>query len=284
MPELPEVEYVRRFLQPAMEGARIDQVILRRADLRLPFPADFAERLEGQIVRAVRRRAKYLLIELASGDSLLMHLGMSGWLRVLGMRSQRRVTYREYGDRESDILGKHDHVLFEMSTGVTIVFTDPRRFGLMRVLTPEERTTDSAIGELGPEPLDRGFSTEALAGALSGRKTALKVALLDQRTVAGLGNIYACEALHVARLSPKRRASSIVSRTGQPRPATIALVKAIRSVLQDAIANQHRAGGQDRFRVYDHEGRRCPRRGCGGTIKRIVQAGRSTFYCPVCQR
>jgi formamidopyrimidine-DNA glycosylase len=284
VPELPEVEYVRRFLQPAMEGARIDQVILRRADLRLPFPADFAERLEGQTVRAVRRRAKYLLIELASGDSLLMHLGMSGWLRVLGMRGQRRVTYREYGDRESDILGKHDHVLFEMSTGATIVFTDPRRFGLMRVLTREERTTDRAIGDLGPEPLDRGFSAEALADALSDRKTPLKVALLDQRTVAGLGNIYACEALHVARLSPKRRAASIVSRTGQPRPETIALVKAIRSVLHDAIANQHRAGGADRFRVYDHEGRRCPRRGCSGTIKRIVQGGRSTFYCPVCQR
>jgi len=284
VPELPEVEYVRRFLQPAMEGARIDQVILRRADLRLPFSADFAERLEGQTVRAVRRRAKYLLIELASGDSLLMHLGMSGWLRVLGMRGQRRVTYREYGDRESDILGKHDHVLFEMSTGATIVFTDPRRFGLMRLLTAEERTTDSAVGDLGPEPLDRGFSAEALAGALSGRKTPLKVALLDQRIVAGLGNIYACEALHVARLSPKRRAGSIVSRTGQPRPETVALVKAIRSVLHDAIANQHRAGGEDRFRVYDHEGRRCSRRGCSGTIKRIVQAGRSTFYCPVCQR
>lgn len=284
MPELPEVEYVRRFLRPAMEGARIDQVILRRADLRQPFPPDFAARLEGQIVRAVGRRAKYLVVDLASGDTLLMHLGMSGWFRVLGVRGQRRVTYREYGDHADDRLGKHDHVVFEMSTGATVVFTDPRRFGVMRLLTPEERVGDPALAGLGPEPLDRSFSADALAGALSGRKSALKVALLDQSTVAGLGNIYACEALHVARLSPKRLAGSLATRTGQPRPAAVSLAQAIRLVLQDAIANQHRAGGEDRFRVYDHEGDRCPRRGCGGTIKRIVQGGRSTFYCPVCQR
>lgn len=284
MPELPEVEYVRRFLRAAMEGARIEQVILRRADLRLPFSPDFAGRLEGQTVRAVRRRAKYLVVELASGDSLLMHLGMSGWFRVLGMRGQRRVTYREYGDHGGDSLGKHDHVVFEMSTGSTIVFTDPRRFGVMRLLTREERTVDPALGGLGPEPLDRAFTAETLARALSGRKTALKVALLDQTTVAGLGNIYACEALHVARLSPTRRAGSLATRAGKPRPQAVALVKAIRLVLQDAIAHQHRAGGADRFRVYDHEGDRCPRRGCGGTIKRIVQGGRSTFYCPVCQK
>ena len=267
-----------------MEGSRIAQVLLRRADLRLPFPPDFAARLEGQTVRAVRRRAKYLIVELTSGDSLLMHLGMSGWFRVLGIRGQRRVTYREYASVEGDRLGKHDHVVFEMSTGATIVFTDPRRFGVMRLLTPEERTADPALGGLGPEPLDRGFSADALARALSGRKTALKVALLDQGTVAGLGNIYACEALHVARLSPKRRAGSLATRTGRPRPEALALVNAIRLVLQDAIANQHRAGGEDRFRVYDHAGDRCPRRGCGGTIKRLVQGGRSTFYCPVCQK
>jgi formamidopyrimidine-DNA glycosylase len=245
-----------------MEGARIGQVILRRANLRVPFGADFAGRLEGHTVRAVTRRAKYLLLELSSGETLVMHLGMSGWFRVEG---------RANGDRPAGPgaidLDKHDHVVFEMSSGSTVVFNDPRRFGFMKVLSPAEVAVDAALSGLGPEPLARAFTGAALARALAGRKTPLKVALLDQRHVAGLGNIYACEALHVAKLSPKRRASSIATRTGSARPEAHALAAAIRDVLQDAIANRHRAGGEDRFRVYDHEGERCPRRGCRGTIR-----------------
>jgi len=284
VPELPEVEYVRRFLGHAMEGARIEQVILRRANLRLPFPADFAARLEGQTVVTVARRAKYLIVELSSGDRLVIHLGMSGWFRILGITGRHRVTYREFAGEDGDALGTHDHVVFELSNGTTVVFTDPRRFGFMKVLTAEQVTTDPGLAVLGPEPLEPTFSPAVLARAMAGRKTSLKVALLDQGTVAGLGNIYACEALHVARLSPRRRASTIATRGGQPRPGAAALVSAIRAVLADAIAHQHRSGGEDRFRVYDHEGDRCPRRRCSGVIKRIVQGGRSTFFCPVCQR
>jgi len=262
-----------------MAGARIEQVILRRADLRLPFSADFADRLEGRLVRAVNRRAKYLIVELESGDALVMHLGMSGWFRVLGRPGSTR-----RNPEQAEPLDKHDHVVFEMSNGTTVIFSDPRRFGFMKVLSPVDLAADPAIAVLGPEPLARSFSAESLAGALARRKTPLKVALLDQTVVAGLGNIYACEALHVAKLSPKRRASTIAMRAGRPRPEAVALTEAIRIVLKDAIANRHRAGGEDRFRVYDHEGEGCPRRGCRGLIKRIVQGGRSTFYCPVCQR
>jgi formamidopyrimidine-DNA glycosylase len=267
-----------------MKGARIEQVVLRRADLRLPFAADFADRLQDQVVRAVGRRAKYLLVELSSGDVLVMHLGMSGWLRVEtpAQPKPRQLAGSRYVDAEP--LGKHDHVIFEMSNGKHVVFNDPRRFGFMKILGPADLRADRALAALGPEPLARTFTATQLAQAFATRKTSLKVALLDQRNVAGLGNIYACEALHVAQLSPKRRASTLVTRAGTPRPEAVALALAIRTVLKDAIANGHRAGGEDRFRVYDHAGDRCPRRGCAGTIARIVQAGRSTFYCPRCQR
>jgi formamidopyrimidine-DNA glycosylase len=271
-----------------MVGARIDQVILRRANLRLPFAHDFADRLEGQTVRAVHRRAKYLLVELSSADVLVMHLGMSGWFTVSRPGSAQRTRHEDSapwtGQGNERPFDKHDHVVFDLSNGGTVIFNDPRRFGFMKVLGPAGLAADLALAGLGPEPLGRTFTAPALATALAGRKTALKVALLDQRTVAGLGNIYACEALHVARLSPKRRASTLATRAGEPRPETIALAAAIRLVLRDAIANRHRAAGEDRFRVYDHEGERCPRRRCSGTITRIVQAGRSTFFCPVCQR
>jgi formamidopyrimidine-DNA glycosylase len=272
-----------------MQDATIEQVILRRANLRIPFGGDFAARLEGAVVRAVKRRAKYLLVELSSGDALVMHLGMSGWFRVCrpGSMERRRQQGRSSAGeqtRQEDVLDKHDHVVFEMSNGATVIFTDPRRFGFMKVLSPAGVAADRALAVLGPEPLARTFTAAVLARALAGRKTSLKAALLDQRTVAGLGNIYACEALHVAKLSPTRRASTLATRRGEPKPETLALVKAIRRVLEDAIAHQHRAGGDDRFRVYDHEGRRCPRRGCPGMITRIVQAGRSTFFCPVCQK
>jgi formamidopyrimidine-DNA glycosylase len=275
VPELPEVEYTRRQLQRAMAGARINHVLTRRANLRYAFPPDFASRLERQIVRGVARRAKYLLAELASGDRLLMHLGMSGSFRVA-----RGVP----GTPEGVPYDVHDHVVFEMSNGRIVVFNDPRRFGFMTIVSAQETAAHPVLGRLGPEPLARTFAAATLARALARRQTSLKVALSDQRIVAGLGNIYVAEALHRARLSPKRRASTLVTRSGEPRPALIDLVEAIRQVLKQAIRQQYRTGSDDPFLVYGHERQRCPRRGCGGTIRRIVQGGRSTFFCPVCQR
>ena len=229
-----------------MEGARIERVETRRADLRLPFPADFAARLEGQRVRELKRRAKYLLAELESGDTLLMHLGMSGSFRVLkGRRDDVHGGF--YFERSR--LDTHDHVLFTMSSGATVVFNDPRRFGVMSIVGLGARDSYPALRTLGPEPLERGFNATTLARAMKGKKTSLKAALSDQRVVAGLGNIYVCEALHVARLSPKRRASTLVTPAGAPRSSAVALADAIRSVLKDAIAKHHRPGGQDRFNV-----------------------------------
>lgn len=268
MPELPEVEYERRRLQRVMTRARIQRVVTRRANLRYAFPPDFAQRLEGQIVRTVKRRAKYLLVELGSGDVLLMHLGMSGGFRVA----------------DGDAYDPHDHVIFELSTGAVVIFNDPRRFGFMTLLRADDIESHPALARLGPEPLTARFGATALARELGRRRTPLKIALSDQRVIAGLGNIYVSEALYRARLSPKRRASTLVTRTGTPRPALDDLVRAIKDVLRVAIRNQHRTRATDPFLVYDREGERCLRRGCGGTIRRIVQGGRSTFYCPVCQR
>jgi formamidopyrimidine-DNA glycosylase len=270
MPELPEVESQRRLLRPVMAGARFERVIVRRPTLRYPLGGDFAARLEGQTVRGLSRRAKYLVADLSSGDSLVMHLGMSGWFTVTRSASAA--------------LDRHDHVVFEMSSGATVVFNDPRRFGFMKVVSAAERQTDRALAALGPEPLGRGFTAEALARALKGKRVAIKPALVDQAVVAGLGNIYACEALHRARLSPKRKASTLVARGGGPAPLMVRLVEAIKTTLRVAIAGRARRGGSDRFLVYDREGLRCQRHGCHGTIRRIVQAGRSTFFCPVCQR
>ena len=267
VPELPEVEYTRRRLHRAMAGARITQVIVRRETLRYPLPAGFAARLERQTVRAVERRAKYLVVELSSGERLVMHLGMSGWFRLMPAQ-----------------LEPHDHVVFEMSNGQVVAFNDPRRFGLMLLLNADEHAGHPSLTRLGPEPLDKTFDAAALAGRLARRKASLKIALSDQRVVGGLGNIYVVEALHRARLSPKRRASTLVTSNGAPRPALFELVDAIRDVLQEAIRRQGRRGDGNPFRIYDREGEPCPRRGCRGTIRRIIQAGRSTYYCPVCQR
>jgi len=264
-----------------MEGARIERVETRRADLRSPFPRDFSARLKGQKVIELRRRAKYLLADLESGDTLLMHLGMSGSFRV--MKGQRNAVQGDFY-YERGRLDAHDHVLFTMSSGVTVVFNDPRRFGQMDIIAAGAVGSNRALKSLGPEPLDRGFNAKTLAQKLKGKKTTLKAALSDQRVVAGLGNIYVCEALHLAQLSPKRRASTLATASGEPRPGADALTEAIQAVLKNAIARQHRYQGDDRFRVYDREGQRCLRRGCPGIIKRIVQTGRSTFFCPVCQR
>jgi len=275
MPELPEVEAVRRRLEPAMRGAQIKHVLLRRKNLRRPFPPAFASRLEGRRIRAVERRGKYLLLALDSGDTLLMHLGMSGSFRI-GHDSKRRTPTTE---AEAD---RHDHVVFTLSNGRTVTFNDPRRFGVMDLLG--NVVAPQAIAAMGPEPLGRGFGAAALARALAGKRVALKVALLDQRVVAGLGNIYASEALHRAGLSPFRRSSTLATATGRPGPPAIRLAAAIKTVLRQAIARRERPDRAGRFRVYEREGEPCRTPECGGTIRRIPQAGRSTFYCPACQR
>ena len=281
MPELPEVEQVRRQLEPAMTGASFERVVLNRKDLRQPFPAGFARRLRDATVRAITRRGKYLLADLSSGDLLIMHLGMSGSFRVESTTTARRSPR----DRDRDLENRHDHVVFSMSSGMTVIFNDPRRFGVMDLVSAERVGDHNSVGSLGPEPLARAFDARALAHNCAHRRVALKVALLDQRVVAGIGNIYASEALHLARLSPFRHASTIATAAGKPRPAADALARAIKSVLRRAIvlkeSDRYR---ESRFRVYDREGARCPTPGCGGTIARSWQAGRSTFYCPICQR
>jgi len=276
MPELPEVEAVRRTLESAMLGARFRRIVVRRPNLRIPFPKHFAERLQGTTVRALTRRGKYLLAELSSGETLIIHLGMSGSFDVdveTAKRSRRR---------EAD---PHDHVVFRMSSGATVTFNDPRRFGLMDLAVRGHLETYPALSAMGREPLSSEFDAASLARVCRGKHTSLKVALMDQRVVAGLGNIYASEALHRAHLSPRRQASTIAASTGAPRAGAHRLAAAIKKVLTDAVeramADSYRSS---RFRVYDREGTRCPTRQCGGTIRRIVQAGRSTFYCPVCQR
>ena len=276
MPELPEVEAVRRQLEPAMRGARIEHVLLRRKNLRRPFPREFAARLEGRRIRSVDRRGKYLLVALDSGHTLLMHLGMSGSFRIT--RGGKRSTSK--AEAADD---RHDHVVFTLSNRVTVTFNDPRRFGVMD-LVGNGLASHQAFAAMGPEPLEASFDADRLARALTGKRVALKVALLDQRVVAGLGNIYASEALHVAGLSPLRRSSTLVTAAGRPTASAVRLAAAVKTVLRQAIARKERPYRAGRFRVYDHEGEPCRTPGCAGTIRRITQAGRSTFYCPACQR
>jgi formamidopyrimidine-DNA glycosylase len=272
VPELPEVEAVRRRLAPVLTRTRIADVDVRRPDLRVPFPRRFRARLVGQTVLTLTRRAKYLMAVLSSRETLIVHLGMSGSFRV---DAPRAVAVE---------LDRHDHVVFHLASGAAVTFNDPRRFGLMTLLTPVQLARHPVLSRLGPEPLSPDFDAAALARSCRGRKTALKVALLDQRIVAGIGNIYASETLHLAGLSPFRRASTIATAAGAPREAAERLTEAIKRVLATAIDRAEATYRSSRFRVYDREGERCLRRGCGGTIKRRTQAGRSTFYCPVCQR
>lgn len=297
MPELPEVETVRRGLQPAMEGARFVKVEARRPDLRFPFPDDFVQRLEGQGVESLSRRAKYLVAGLSSGDVLLMHLGMSGSFRVAlkPTHTASEITPGDFHYERSEDRA-HDHVVFAMSSGAIITFNDPRRFGFMKIVPRTELADHPLMAGLGPEPLGNEFSAEMLARACRGKTTSLKAALLDQRIVAGLGNIYVCEALHGARLSPKRKASTLATASGAPTERAIALVDAIRTVLARAIEaggsslrDHRRTDGelgyfQHSFLVYDREGEPCKTPKCKGTVKRFTQGGRSTFWCPTCQK
>jgi formamidopyrimidine-DNA glycosylase len=289
MPELPEVETVRVGLQPALEGRKLLQVETRRGGLRVPFPKDFAKRLTGRTVLRLRRRAKYLLADLDCDETLVIHLGMTGRFSVYAKGKVRKLGQYVYDLAPADAgQGKHDHVVMETDAPARIVFNDHRRFGLMTILDTDALDDDKLFKGVGIEPLSKTFDADHLRNALKGKKTPIKSALLDQRVIAGLGNIYVCEALFRARVSPKRLAMKVT-------PASVAeLARAIKSVLKDAIkaggsslrdyrkADGDLGGFQHHFLVYGREGEPCSR--CGGTIKRITQAGRSTFYCPKCQK
>jgi formamidopyrimidine-DNA glycosylase len=293
MPELPEVETVRRGLQPAMEGAKIVKAEVRRKDLRFPFQKDFVRRLEGQDVTGLGRRAKYLMADLASGDVLLMHLGMSGSFRVIA-DADKMTPGQFHHPRAED--RAHDHVVFHMSSGAAIVFNDPRRFGYMKVIARGAIEEEPLLKGLGPEPLGNAFNAAMLARSCANKKTSLKAALLDQRVVAGLGNIYVCEALFRAQLSPRRLAATLATKKGGETDHAARLVDAIHGVLNQAI----KAGGsslrdhrqtsgelgyfQHSFQVYDREDEKCQTKGCGGIVRRFTQNGRSTFWCPRCQK
>lgn len=287
MPELPEVETVRTGLIPALQGRRIERVTLNRPNLRFPFPDDMAARLAGRRVERIDRRAKYLLLRLSGDETLLVHLGMSGRFSIEAEQGAEQP-----GDfvHAAPANPRHDHVVFEIEGGVTVRYNDPRRFGFMLMFANAAEDAQPNLAGLGPEPNSNAFSGATLGEALAGKRTPIKSALLDQRVVAGLGNIYVCEALHRARISPLRQARTI------PGARAERLAGAVRDVIDEAIL----AGGstlkdfagadgalgyfQHSFRAYGREGTACVTADCDGVIERVVQAGRSTFYCRHCQR
>jgi formamidopyrimidine-DNA glycosylase len=293
MPELPEVENVRRGLEPVLQGRVISHVEQRRKDLRFPFPTRFKTRLEGRTIVALGRRAKYLLAFLDDGDTLVMHLGMSGRFTVAEPGSYGR-PIGIYDD--TCAIPAHDHVVFETDRGATVTYNDPRRFGFMLLMREKERECHPLFLGLGAEPLGNEFHAAYLAHAAAGRRCDLKAFLMDQRVVAGLGNIYVSEALYKARLSPRRLARTLVKRDGAPSEGAQRLVTAIRHVLEAAIAaggstlrDYRRADGsagafQEAFAVYDREGEPCLTPGCGGIVRRSIQAGRATYFCRSCQK
>jgi formamidopyrimidine-DNA glycosylase len=293
MPELPEVETVRRGLAPILVGAKLVAVDQRRPDLRFPFPRDFVGRLTGRKVESLVRRAKYLLADLDDAQVLVMHLGMSGSFRIeLGGASTTPGAFHHPRGKSA----AHDHVSFLLGSGDRIVYNDPRRFGFMQLIPRADLAEHPLFRNVGLEPLGNGLDGAALAARFAGKAAPLKAALLDQTLIAGLGNIYVCEALHRAGLSPRRAAGTIVRRDGRPTARADKLAQVIRAVLEEAIAaggsslRDHRqADGalgyfQHRFRVYDRADAPCPTDGCGGVIRRIVQSGRASFFCPACQR
>ena len=283
MPELPEVETVRRGLAPVMEGAVIDRAQVFRPDLRWPFPDRMAERLTGQRVERLRRRSKYILADLSGGETLLIHLGMTGRMTVSG--DPLGLFVHDHPQAE-----KHDHVVLHMENGARITFNDARRFGAMDLMPTAKAELHPLLAHLGPEPLGNAFDEDYLVAAMKGRMTPVKSALLDQRMIAGLGNIYVCEALFRTGISPLRKAGRI------SRGRVAALVPAVRDVLNAAIEaggsslrDYRRADGelgyfQHSFDVYGREGDPCRRDGCSGHVARVVQSGRSSFYCAAGQR
>ncbi len=296
MPELPEVETVKRGLAPAMEGGRIERLELRRGDLRFPFPEDFAAKVSGRTVVGLSRRAKYLLIDLDDGKTIIAHLGMSGSFRIEDGRLAE--TPGEFHHPRSKD-GKHDHAVFHLEGPKgphRVIYNDPRRFGFMDLGVRADLESHPFLYGLGPEPTGKELSAAYLAERFAGKAQPLKGALLDQKNIAGLGNIYVCEALWRAHLLPTRAADTLVTKAGKPKEQLNLLVASIRDVIADAIA----AGGsslrdhiqtdgslgyfQHSFSVYDRESQPCRTPGCGGTVSRIVQAGRSTFYCATCQK
>jgi formamidopyrimidine-DNA glycosylase len=278
LPELPEVETVRRGIAPVLEGRVLTRVLARRPDLRIPLPENFAGRIEGRRVEHVGRRAKYLLLRLEGDLVLLIHLGMSGRITIHPGATLARIE-----------AGTHDHVLFETDGGDSLVYNDPRRFGLMTLAEGSALDSHPLLSNLGPEPLGNMFTGPHLSSALKGRSSSIKATLLDQRVVSGLGNIYVCEALYRARISPRRKASSVAGARAER------LVPIIRQVLEEAIAaggstlkDYAKADGelgyfQHNFSVYGRAGEACAAEGCGRPISQIVQQGRSTFFCPGCQ-
>ena len=255
-----------------MQRAKFRRVIVNRPNLRIPFPDRFADRLRGTLVEAVQRRGKYLVVGLSSGETLIMHLGMTGWFHVAAI-----------GDRTREV-DAHDHVVFVMSSGQSVVFNDPRRFGFMDLARAGQADEYPSLKAMGPEPLSPQFTAASLARACRGKKASLKVTLLDQRVVGGLGNIYASEALHHAKLSPLRQAGSIATATGKPKAEAARLAAAIKAVLTNAIRRSETPYRAGRFKVYERTGEKCLRKGCDGVIKQITQAARSTYYCPICQK
>jgi formamidopyrimidine-DNA glycosylase len=293
MPELPEVETVRRGLEPVLVGQRIARLELRRKDLRFPFPSRFRARVEGQHVAALTRRAKYLIAELSSGEGLIMHLGMTG--RFIVEEAGRAALEPGAFHADAGRHPRHDHVVLHLADGARITYNDVRRFGFMDMAPLAGMAQSRHFAGMGVEPLGNALSGALIAELFAGKTAPLKAALLDQRLIAGLGNIYVCEALFRARLHPEAPAGGVATAAGKPRPAAEALAGVIRDVLMEAVE----AGGstlrdfahtdgslgyfQHRFRVYDREGEACVTEGCGGVVKRIVQSGRSTFFCPRCQ-
>jgi formamidopyrimidine-DNA glycosylase len=295
MPELPEVETVRLGLEPVLTGRSFVRVEQRRPDLRFPLPERFAQRLTGRRVLRLGRRAKYILVYLDRAEVLAMHLGMTGRLIVSSGGPERDLTLGQYV-YEHGKDARHDHLVFTMSGGAVVTYNDARRFGYMTLIPERELSSDAFFAGLGVEPLSANLNGGYLARRALGRKTDLKAFLMDQRIVAGLGNIYVCEALYRAGLNPWKGAARLATRGGRPTPAAERLAAEIKAVLADAI----RAGGstlrdykradgtsglfQNEFGVYGREGEACARPGCRGMVCRRTQGGRSTFFCPACQR
>jgi formamidopyrimidine-DNA glycosylase len=294
MPELPEVETVRCGLEPVMVGARFVKVEQRRSDLRFPFPSDFPRRLTGRHVTSLARRAKYLIAHLDRGEALIMHLGMSGRFTIVpagGATAMPGIFHHAAGGDAA-----HDHVVFHLSTGARVIYNDVRRFGFMALEAEATLAESPHLRGLGIEPTGNALSGPLFAELFEGRQAPLKAALLDQRLIAGLGNIYVCEALFRAGLSPRRKAGTLAGAGSHARQRAETLAGAIRDVIADAIAaggsslrDYQKADGtlgyfQHAFQVYDRADQPCLRPGCGGTVRRLVQNGRSTFHCPDCQR